>query len=230
MLECFSHTVRRGELDASIYKREGLHHARVTRARKDRQPRPTRPRLWITSTGRPREVLRAYEAEPLDGWPRGFWTLRRWDGLHVVVLSELPRDPDTLTLRLLGRAATLRHALMECAALPPGSPLERLLGPFLVAFKPHILQDRELHEESNMNVLEQVHAMYDRWEREVIDRGRQEGRQEGEVRGLLRLLARRFGELPGTVTARVTRARIEDIERWFDRAVDAATLDDVFAE
>jgi hypothetical protein len=179
-----------------------------------------------------------YQAEPLDGWPCGFWTLRRWDALHVVVLSELPRDPDTLTLRLLGRAATLRHALMECAALPPGSPLERLLGPFLVAFKPHIFQDPELHEESNMNVLEQVHAMYDRWEREMLDRGRQEGRREGRQEGrregrqegLMQLLARRFGKLPRTVTARVKRARIEDIDRWFDRAVDAATLDDVFAE
>jgi flagellar biosynthesis/type III secretory pathway protein FliH len=83
-----------------------------------------------------------------------------------------------------------------------------------------------------MNALEQIQAMYDRIERKLIDRGRKEGHEEGVKKGkagaLLQLLERRFGTLPKNVTARVTRASIEDIDRWFDRAVDAATLDDVF--
>ena len=41
---------------------------------------------------------------------------------------------------------------------------------------------------------------------------------------------RRFGELPGSLLYQVTEAsRPENIVRWFERAVDAATLDDVFA-
>jgi hypothetical protein len=240
MIECFSHTVRPDELDACIYKREGVHHTRAKRARKRKEPRPQRPHLWITSTDRPHDLLRAYEAEPSTDWPRGFWTLRPWFRLHFVVLSELPREPDTLPLRLLGRDATLFHAMTEFAALPADNPLERLLGDVVLAAKGFIFQNPEVHKESNMNALEQIQAMYDRIERKLIDRGRKEGLKEGREEGveegvkkgkagaLLRLLVRRFGTLPKNVTARVTRASIEDIDRWFDRAVDAATLDDVF--
>jgi flagellar biosynthesis/type III secretory pathway protein FliH len=171
----------------------------------------------------------------------------------VVVLSELPEEQDTLVLRLLGREGTLRQALLECAGLERDSPLERRLEPLLVAFKPHILQDPDLQQESHMNVLEQVQAMYDRWEQETADRGRREGRQEGmkeghkegrkegrkeghkegrkegEAMALLRLLEQRFGTLPETVTARVTQASMHDIECWLDRVLHAASLDAVFA-
>ena len=100
-----------------------------------------------------------------------------------------------------------------------------------------------------MSVLEEVQAMYDRWEQETTDRGRREGRKEGvkegvkegrkegltkgrkegEAMALLRLLEQRFGALPETVTARVTRASMQDIERWLDRVLRAASLDDIFA-
>jgi hypothetical protein len=238
VIECFSHTVRPDEVRSCIYKRDGLYLARLQRARKDRLPRPALPHLWITTAGRPRDLLHAYEAEPLAGWPPGFWSLRRGDALRVVVLSELPQEPDTLALRLMGRGATLRQALLECAALPPGHPLQRRLQPLLVAFRPHILQDPYLRRESHMNVLEEVQAMYERWERETIDRGRKEGqrqgqrqgRKQGEAMALLRLLGRRFGALPEAVTARVTLASTAEIERWLDRVLDASSLDEVFAD
>jgi hypothetical protein len=229
VLECFSHTVRAEEVASCIYKRDGLYLMRVQHARADGRPRPELPHLWITTAGRPRDVMRAYEAEPLAGWPAGMFTLRRGHGLHVVVLSELPREPDTLVLRLLGRGATLREALLECAGLAQGSPLQRRLEPLLVAFKPHILQDPDLEQEPDMNVLEEVQEMYDRWEQAAAARGRKEGRKEGEGKALLRLLERRFGVLPESVTARVAQASTRDIERWLDRVLDAASLDDVLA-
>jgi flagellar biosynthesis/type III secretory pathway protein FliH len=88
-----------------------------------------------------------------------------------------------------------------------------------------------------MNVLEQVQAIYDRWEQAAAARGRKEGhqegrkegRKEGEGKALLLLLERRFGVLPESVTARVAQSSTRDIERWLDRVLDAASLDDVFA-
>jgi hypothetical protein len=52
---------------------------------------------------------------------------------------------------------------------------------------------------------------------------------DGQRALLLRLLVRRFGALPESVTQRVASASTPEIERWFDRAVDAASIDDVFA-
>jgi hypothetical protein len=212
------------EVEACIYKRDGLSLMRAQRARQNGQPRPERPRLWMVSTGRPREVMRTYEAEPMADWPQGFWTLRRGHGLHVVVLPELPQTPDTLVLRLLGRNTTLERAIGDCAVLPRGSPIMRRLKPLLLAFKPHIVQ--HLPRKLAMNMLEKVDAMYADWERTTTARGR----REGERIALVRLLERRFGALPAALSARVAGANEQVIERWLDRVLDATSLDDVFAD
>jgi predicted transposase YdaD len=59
--------------------------------------------------------------------------------------------------------------------------------------------------------------------------GRQEGRQLGEASVLVRQLERRFGPLSRQVRARVGTAGEEELLRWADRVLTAATLDEVFA-
>ena len=58
--------------------------------------------------------------------------------------------------------------------------------------------------------------------------GKAEGKAEGLARSLVRLLEHRFGPLPQDLTAQITRAELETLERWFDAAIDAAALADVF--
>ncbi|KAI5915489.1 hypothetical protein [Thauera sp. 2A1] len=41
---------------------------------------------------------------------------------------------------------------------------------------------------------------------------------------------RRFGPLSAAVTDRLVKAAPDQLERWAERVLDAATLDDVFAE
>ena len=72
------------------------------------------------------------------------------------------------------------------------------------------------------------------WAKAYIAEGKQEGRQEGlqqgEVLALQRLLAKRFGVIPADTIALIANAPVVDIERWFDRAIDAKHLSDVFAD
>ena len=66
--------------------------------------------------------------------------------------------------------------------------------------------------------------------------GKQEGRQEGEVKGkhealalaLQKLLAKRFGIIPLEITAQISDASLAQLEQWFDTAIDANALTDVF--
>ncbi len=58
--------------------------------------------------------------------------------------------------------------------------------------------------------------------------GRQEGKQEGEALALQKLLAKRFGVIPVEITAQIANASLEQIEQWFDTAIDAHFLTDVF--
>jgi hypothetical protein len=47
---------------------------------------------------------------------------------------------------------------------------------------------------------------------------------------LQRLLAKRFGVIPMETVSLISQAPLEDIERWFDRAIDAKALSDVFKD
>jgi hypothetical protein len=60
--------------------------------------------------------------------------------------------------------------------------------------------------------------------------GRDEGRAEGEAQMLLKYLGSRF-TVPARIRDRVTACTDTDqLEAWFDRAIKAATLDEIFAE
>ena len=58
--------------------------------------------------------------------------------------------------------------------------------------------------------------------------GRLEGKLEGEMLSLQKLLIRRFGAIPADVTAIISAGNLQDIELWFDRAIDANSLEEVF--
>ncbi len=60
-------------------------------------------------------------------------------------------------------------------------------------------------------------------------KGRAEGRAEGQATSLVRLLERRFGHLPEHLRTRVFAADVQSLDTWFERAIDAADLQSVFA-
>ena len=61
-------------------------------------------------------------------------------------------------------------------------------------------------------------------------KGELKGLQQGEMLALQRLLAKRFGVIPMETVSLISQAPLEDIERWFDRAIDATKLSDVFTD
>ena len=57
-----------------------------------------------------------------------------------------------------------------------------------------------------------------------------EGELKGEMLALQRLLSKRFGAIPADITRLIANAPLDDIERWFDRAIDAQQLADIFKD
>ena len=81
----------------------------------------------------------------------------------------------------------------------------------------------------NIDVLEEKKIRYvSSIERPGVEKGLQQGLQQGEALALQRLFAKRFGAISSEITARVAAAPLEEIERWFDQAIEATQLDDVF--
>jgi hypothetical protein len=73
-----------------------------------------------------------------------------------------------------------------------------------------------------------VRTFYEIAAQEGYDKGREDGLETGRAM-LLRQLGRRFGVVPEPIAARVAAATPPELERWSDRVLDAASLDDVFA-
>jgi len=68
----------------------------------------------------------------------------------------------------------------------------------------------------------------EQWALAYIAEGELKGKQEGEILALQKLLSKRFGAIPADITRLISNAPLELIERWFDLAIDAQQLSDVF--
>ena len=69
---------------------------------------------------------------------------------------------------------------------------------------------------------------FDEWAKAHEQKGLEKGVEKGEALLLQRLLVRRFGALPSDVLAKISTANTSQLERWADRVLDAAVLDEVF--
>jgi hypothetical protein len=61
-------------------------------------------------------------------------------------------------------------------------------------------------------------------------KGATRSKQEGEMLALQKQLAKRFGAIPANITALIANASVQDIESWFDQAIDAKGLSDIFTD
>jgi hypothetical protein len=128
----------------------------------------------------------------------------------LVAIDKLPITPDTLWLRLLGKADTLKQAIEELIALPPDdnhrSQVLELLVNWRISLQlesPRGIEEREL-----MATLSQA---YLEWEQ----RTRAEGEQLGLAREralILRLVNLHLGELPPPMLARLEQLPLEQLE------------------
>jgi flagellar biosynthesis/type III secretory pathway protein FliH len=84
---------------------------------------------------------------------------------------------------------------------------------------------------------ERVKTWTEEWKQQGVQEGLQQGWQQGfqqgicqgEAKLLRRQLVRRFGALPGWAETRLEQASEAELERWAERVLECATLDEVFA-
>ena len=138
------------------------------------------------------------------------------------VLGVLGRFQDAFTAVLqaptgVGALALLVSYILQATEAPPEQ-----LQPFFDQFGERA---KEAFMTGAQMLIEQGKA-------EGLAKGRAEGRAEGEAKGkaelLLRLLRRKYGKLPAGVTKRLRGAASGDLDRWADRVMTAASLEEVF--
>ena len=65
--------------------------------------------------------------------------------------------------------------------------------------------------------------------RQAYEQAYERGTTEGQRALLLRQIVRRFGPQPAELAAKVAAGSPADLERWAERVLEAATIDDLFA-
>jgi hypothetical protein len=163
------------------------------------------PHLWVISAGRPQTVLKSFPWLESADLGAGCCRLAGAFEVGLIVVSELPRNRDTLFLRLLGSGLTLNAALEDLRELPSESAEARCALPAIVQLRFAIQSmdpsERTDDEEMMMRGQAEFEAFVKRTHDEGLAKGLSQGLSQGltqgVAQGLARVVARRISRKLG---------------------------------
>ena len=160
-------------------------------------PRP----LWIITAGHPQKALAELGLSDtrLEGWPSGFYGHPglRW---AVVSLSKLPRQPDTILLRLMGKPSVRRKALEDFERLPQDDVMRQVALETISLVRVR-LERKKAPRSYEKEFIVATDPLFEEFQQQLITRGQREGKLEGKIEGkiegkresIARIVIERFG-------------------------------------
>jgi hypothetical protein len=133
-------------------------------------------------------------ARRIASLPRGFYTLAPFLGVVFVVTNRVPRTPETLWLRLLGRGQVFLDAIddLKLGRVPASLRSDTLK--LLTAWHAALPPEEQLTEEE-----QEMRMTFERWEKKL----KAEGKAEGKAEAVVAVLEGRRIPLTDTQRARV---------------------------
>ncbi|MCL1475287.1 hypothetical protein [Argonema antarcticum] len=152
------------------------------------------PKLWIfTPTASPLLLDEFRAINDRESWLPGVYFLGEGLKTAIVAIHQLPRTPETLWLRILGKGKVQKQAINELTALPEDNPLRinalELLYSLRVTLEANQnldSEDRELIMELSPLYLERLDAAVQSGVEQGIEQGIQQGIQRGIQQGIQR--------------------------------------------
>lgn len=171
------------------------------------------PHLWLISPTASESLLTGFGAKlDLDNWGNGIYFFpEHWKGA-IVVIHQLPRTPETLWLRMLGKGRVQQQAIDELATLPENDPLRVVVLELLSNLKA-ILEVKQNLEPEERDLIMQLSPLYQQRLAEATQQGIEQGIEQGVRQGIEQgvrqgqrifvenLLRAKFGELDAELTA-----------------------------
>ncbi|MFM7441795.1 MAG: DUF4351 domain-containing protein [Snowella sp.] len=199
------------------------------------------PKLWILTPTASERILSLFAAQLQPDWGDGVYFFPEGLGTGVIVIHQLPKTPETLWLRLLGRGGTRDSAIDELERSAPNDPrksaslnllynlsrnLEALSQKtqedqkFIMRLAPLYQQDREQAIQEGV--------------RQGLEQGLQQGLEQGLERGriqeanlVIRLLQRRLREIPQNLQETIRSLSVERLEDLGVALLDFDNLGDL---
>ncbi|MEB3151491.1 MAG: DUF4351 domain-containing protein [Sphaerospermopsis sp.] len=172
------------------------------------------PQLWILTPTISKTRLSSFRTIEKEGWLSGVHFLA--DGLRtaIVAIHQLPKTPETLWLRLLGRGNVQSQAIMELQALPLNHQYQKATLELVYNLRENLRVNQEL-ETDDRELVMRLEPLY------------QQAVQSGEQRLVIRLLNRRIGDIDESLIERIKGLSIEQLENLGEALLDFSNIADL---
>jgi hypothetical protein len=235
LLEPFRNQPSAFEIRSCLQKLYQVHgnYQRKAKREKESIAENDLPQLLILASSASETLLNGFGVSSSEEWESGVYFLSPSSKAAIVAINQLPRNEETLFLRLLGKGQTQKQAVDEVIAIdarePKRAAILRLLSNWKISIE---ITGQVEAEEELMMALTQA---YLEWEQQTEQRGELRGEQRGRNEGraeearslILRQLARRVGPLPATVEAQVQSLALPQLEALGEALLDFSGLDNL---
>lgn len=162
------------------------------------------PRLWIIAAACSDKLLNKLIASEDETWLRGIYFPSKVFLTGIIAVDKLPRTPETLWLRILGKGLIQQQAIAEVIALPKQDIRRSAVVKLLATWKVSIEVSSEIDAEQRELIMNLSQA-YLEWEQETelrgVERGKEIGKEQERREIVENLLLARFGELDSQLAA-----------------------------
>lgn len=181
-----------------------------------------KPRLWILTPTLAAPTLAGFGAVTDPEWGQGVYLLPTHFQTGIIVIHQLPRTPETVWFRLMGRGTVQENAISEVAELPATSPYKGNALDLFLSLKIE-LESKTSIEPEERNLAMQLSALYI----EKIRQAQQEARQEGELDLVRVLLKEIVGDVPPELNDRITLLSLDKLPELAKALLRFSSIDDL---
>ncbi len=186
VIEPFRSPVQTGEIRSCLGKLFDVHAEYERAATRDntRIAEADLPQLWILSPTVSDVMLAGFGAtsEP-ENWVSGVYFMAASLKAAIIAIHQLPRTPETLWLRVLGKGNVQKQAVAELRELPSDNVF-RLNALELLYNLRTILEVRQDIDREDRELIMELSPLYLQRLEDATQRGMQQGMQQGIQQGL----------------------------------------------
>ncbi len=159
------------------------------------------PKLWILSPTASTTILNGFKASlDEENWGAGVHFLGDYLKTAIIAIHQLPRTPETLWLRLLGKGKVQQQAIEELETLPQNNPLRDKAIDLLLNRKIQV-EIKQNTSEEDRELIMNLSPIYLQKLAEAEEKGHSEGVKNERRTVIESLLRARFGSLDGELNA-----------------------------
>jgi len=176
--------------------------------------------LWILTPTASSKVLSGFNAVSNSDELEGFYTLGSSLNTHIIVIHQLPRLPETVWLRVLGRDRVQQEAIDELEALSAENPFRQRTLELLYTLQKSLKSKQEIESEDRELIM-RLEPLYQQEKEKLVREAQKRGIEIGEERGEERTQRQIAKNLLDTCLvieqiARVTGLSLEEITKLTD--------------